>query len=187
MTLLFFGLTVILFLLGVPFGITIGLASIIYLLFADVNPMIIIQQLFTGINNSSLLAIPFFILAGNLMLTGGLAERMINLANHIIGRSIGGLAMVAVLGCVFFAAISGSSIATAAALATLMVPAMVEKGYDKNFSAAIVSTASPLGAIIPPSVTLIVYGSLAGTSISDLYTVGISAGIIVPWKFSATH
>src|SRR5699024_3087769 len=179
MTLLFFALTIILFLLGVPFGITIGLSSIIYILFADVNPVILIQQLFTGINNSSLLAIPFFILAGNLMLTGGLAQRIINLANNIIGKRTGGLAMVAILGCVFFAAISGSSIATAAALATLMIPAMVEKGYDRDFAASVVSTASPLGVIIPPSVTLIVYGSLSGSSISDLYTAGIPAGIII--------
>src|SRR5699024_2517177 len=101
---------------------------------------------------------------------GGLAQRIINLANSIIGRSVGGLAMVAVLGCLFFAAVSGSAIAAAAALATLMVPAMVEKGYDRGFSASIISTASPLGSIIPPSITIIVFGSLAGTSISDLYT-----------------
>src|SRR5699024_6609214 len=120
MTLLFFALTIILFLLGVPFGITIGLSSIISILLVDIYSVIFIHQLFSGINNSSLLAIPFFILAGNLMLTGGLAQRIINLANSIIGRSVGGLAMVAVLGCLFFAAVSGSAIAAAAALATLM-------------------------------------------------------------------
>src|SRR5690625_7092156 len=125
MILLFFGLTIFLFLLGVPFGITIGLSSIIYILFADVNPVILIQQLFTGVNNSSLMAIPFFILAGNLMLTGGLAQRLINFANAIVGRITGGLAIVTVLGCVFFAAIAGSSVATAAVLGTLMIPAMV--------------------------------------------------------------
>ncbi|GAB3062585.1 TRAP transporter large permease [Virgibacillus ainsalahensis] len=179
MVILFFVLTVLLFLLGVPLGFTIGLSSMVYILLADINPMIIIQQLFTGVNNSALMAIPFFILAGNLMLTGGLAQRIINLANSLIGRTTGGLAMVTILGCVFFAAISGSAVATAAALSSLMIPAMVKKGYDKDFAASVVSTASPLGAIIPPSVTLIVYGSLSGSSISDLYTVGIPAGIIV--------
>ena len=179
MILVFFGLTILLFILGVPFGITIGLSSMVYILLADIIPMIMIQQLFTGVNNSSLMAIPFFILAGNLMLTGGLAQRLINFANAIVGRITGGLAIVTVLGCVFFAAIAGSSVATAAALGTLMIPAMVERGYDKKFASAVVSTSSPLGVILPPSVTLIVYGSLAGVSISDLYTVGITAGTII--------
>ncbi|SDH16389.1 C4-dicarboxylate transporter, DctM subunit [Alteribacillus persepolensis] len=179
MVALFFGMTILLFLLGVPLGITIGMSSMLYILFADITPMIVIQRLFTGIDVSSLLAIPFFILAGNLMLTGGLAQRILDLANSVLGRSTGGLALVTVLACMFFAAISGSSIATAAALGTLMIPAMVEKGYDRNFATAVVSTASPMGVIIPPSVTLIIYGSLAGVSISDLYTAGIPAGIIV--------
>ncbi|MFB4162412.1 TRAP transporter large permease [Alteribacillus sp. JSM 102045] len=179
MVVLFFGITILLFLLGVPLGITIGMSSILYIVLADITPMIMIQRLFTGIDVSSLLAIPFFILAGNLMLTGGLAQRILDLANSLIGRSTGGLAMVTVLACMFFAAISGSSIATAAALGTLMIPAMVEKGYDRNFATAVVSTASPMGVIIPPSITLIIYGSLSGASISDLYTAGIPAGIIV--------
>ncbi|WP_181351204.1 TRAP transporter large permease [Thalassobacillus sp. CUG 92003] len=172
-------ITILLFLLGVPLGITIGFSSMIYIMLADITPMIIIQRLFTGIDVSSLMAIPFFILAGNIMLTGGLAQRMIDLANSFIGRSTGGLALVTILGCMFFAAISGSAVATAAALSTLMVPAMVKKGYDHDFAASVVSTASPMGVIIPPSVTLIIYGSLSGSSISDLYTAGIPAGIIV--------
>src|SRR5699024_8274585 len=176
MILVFFGLAILLFILGVPFGVTIGLSSMVYILLADINPMIMIQQLFTGINNSSLMAIPFFILAGNLMLTGGLAQRLINFANAIVGRITGGLAIVTVLGCVFFAESEGSSVATAAALGTLMIPAMTEKSYDKRFASAVVSTSSPLGVIIPPSVTLIVYGSLSRASISKLYTAGITAG-----------
>ncbi|MFZ4451195.1 TRAP transporter large permease [Salibacterium aidingense] len=179
MIVLFFVITVLLFFIGVPLGITIGLSSMIYILLTDITPMIIIQRLFTGIDVSALMAIPFFILAGNLMLTGGLAQRILDLANSIIGRSTGGLAMVTILGCMFFAAISGSSIATAAALGTIMIPAMVDKGYDRDFATSVVSTASPMGVIIPPSITLIIYGSLSGSSISDLYSAGIPAGVIV--------
>lgn len=179
MVALFFALTVILFLLGVPMAITIGLSSIVYILLADITPMIVIQRLFTGADVSALMAIPFFILAGNLMLTGGLAQRILDLANSLIGRMTGGLALVTILGCMFFAAISGSAIATAAALGTLMIPAMVEKGYGRGFATAIVSNASPMGVIIPPSVSLIIYGSLSGASIKDLYIAGVPAGLIV--------
>jgi len=179
MVILFFALTIILFLLGVPMAITIGFSSIVYILLADITPMIVIQRLFTGADVSALMAIPFFILAGNLMLTGGLAQRILDLANSMIGRMTGGLALVTILGCMFFAAISGSAIATAAALGSLMIPAMVNKGYDRGFATAVVSNASPMGVIIPPSISLIIYGSLSGTSISDLYIVGVPAGLIV--------
>ncbi|MBM7714287.1 C4-dicarboxylate transporter DctM subunit [Bacillus thermophilus] len=179
MVAMFFILTVVFFLLGVPMAITIGFSSIIYIIIADITPTIVIQRLFSGVDVSALMAIPFFILAGNLMLTGGLAQRILDLANSIVGKMTGGLALVTILGCMFFAAISGSSIATAAALGTLMIPAMVEKGYDRGFATAIVSTASPMGVIIPPSISLIIYGSLSGASISDLYVAGLPAGLIV--------
>ncbi|BAQ08865.1 C4-dicarboxylate ABC transporter permease [Bacillus sp. OxB-1] len=179
MVVMFFALTIILFLLGVPMAITIGLSSIIYVLLADITPMIVVQRLFTGADVSALMAIPFFILAGNLMLTGGLAQRILDLANSLVGKITGGLALVTILGCMFFAAISGSAIATAAALGTLMIPAMEKKGYNRGFATAIVSNASPMGVIIPPSVSLIIYGSLSGSSIKDLYIVGVPAGLIV--------
>lgn len=179
MVTMFFVLTIIFFLLGVPMAMTIGFSSIIYIVMADITPTIVVQRLFSGVDVSALMAIPFFILAGNLMLTGGLAQRILDLANSIVGRTTGGLALVTILGCMFFAAISGSSIATAAALGTLMIPAMVEKGYDRGFATAIVSNASPMGVIIPPSISLIIYGSLSGSSISDLYLAGLPAGIIV--------
>ncbi|WP_102349698.1 TRAP transporter large permease [Bacillus sp. Marseille-P3661] len=176
---LFFLSAIILFLIGVPMAVTLGVSSIIYILLAGITPEIMVQKLFTGIDVSSLMAIPFFILAGNLMLTGGLAQRILDLANSMIGNRTGGLGMVTILGCMFFAAIAGSSIATAAALGTLMIPAMVNKGYDRNFATAIVGAASPMGVIIPPSITLIIYGSLSGASISKLYQIGIPAGILV--------
>ncbi|WP_223881889.1 TRAP transporter large permease [Niallia endozanthoxylica] len=179
MVTLFFVTTILLFLLGVPMAVTIGISSMLYILFADIPPMVMIQRIYSGVDVSSLMAIPFFILAGNLMLTGGLAQRILDLANSMVGRRTGGLGMVTIIGCMFFAAIAGSSIATAAALGTLMIPAMVQKGYDKNFATAIVASASPMGVIIPPSILFILYGSLSGTSISDLYMAGIPAGIIV--------
>lgn len=175
---LFFVSAIVLLILGVPMAITMGLSSMLYILFSDISPLILIQTLFSGIDISALMAIPFFILAGDLMLTGGLAKRIIDLANSLVGRSVGGLAIVTIIGCMFFAAISGSAIATAAALGTIMIPAMVEKGYDRTFAASIVAAASPMGVIIPPSITFIIYATLSRTSVSDLYAVGIPGGII---------
>jgi C4-dicarboxylate transporter, DctM subunit len=169
----------ILFLLGVPMAVVIGLSSIIYIFLSGIEPMIMIQRLFAGVDVPALMAIPFFVLAGNLMLTGGLADRILNLTNAAVGRRTGSLAIVSILGCMFFAAISGSAIATAAALTSIMVPAMEEKGYDRDFASAVIATASPMGVIIPPSITFIIYGTITGTSISDLYLVGLSSGLLI--------
>ncbi|HLR68265.1 MAG TPA: TRAP transporter large permease [Virgibacillus sp.] len=178
MIILFFGSAILLLFLGVPMAVTLGLSSILYILVSGTPPTIIIQTLFSGVDVSALMAIPFFILAGDLMLTGGLAQRILDLANAMVGKRTGGLAIVTIIGCMFFAAISGSAIATAAALGSIMIPAMVDKGYDRDFASAVVASASPMGVIIPPSITFIIYGTLANTSVSDLYIVGIPGGII---------
>lgn len=175
---IFVGTAVLLLILGVPIAVTVGFSSLIYIFLAGIEPSIAIQRLFAGINMASLMAIPFFILAGDLMNVGGLAKRIIRLATSIIGNVTGSLAIVTILGCMFFAAISGSGVATAAALGSIMVPAMVQKGYDRSFSSAIVAAASPIGVVIPPSISFIIYGVLTSTSISDLYKAGIPAGII---------
>jgi len=175
----FFILTVIFLVLGVPIAITIGASSIAYIFMADIQPMILIQRLFSGVNVASLLAIPFFVLAGDLMNTGGIAKRLVKVANVYVGRFTGGLSIVTIVACMFFAAISGSGIATAAAMGAIMIPEMVNSGYDKTFASSVVASASPIGVIIPPSISFILYGVITGASISDLYLAGIPAGIIM--------
>jgi C4-dicarboxylate transporter DctM subunit len=179
LVLIFFISTAVMLLIGVPISITIGASSLLYILLGGIQQLIAIQKLFAGINAVALLAIPFFILAGDLMNTGGIAKRLVRLANAVIGNMTGGLAIVTVLGCMFFAAISGSGVATAAALGSIMIPAMVDNGYDKVFATSVVASASPIGVIIPPSISFVIYGVLTGTSIADLYLAGIPAGIIV--------
>jgi C4-dicarboxylate transporter DctM subunit len=176
---LFFVIAVIFLAVGLPIAFTIGFSSTIYILLAGITPSIIIQRLFTGVNNTALLAIPFFILAGELMNTGGIARRLVNLANMLVGNLHGSLAMVAVMGCMFFAAISGSGVATAAAIGTILLPEMEKDGYDRGFAASVIATASPIGVIIPPSISFIIYGVLTSTSITDLYLAGIPSGIIM--------
>lgn len=175
----FFISAIVMLIIGVPIGITIGLSSITYILFSGIQPMIIVQKLFSGTDVSALMAIPFFILAGDLMNMGGLASRLVKLANSFIGNKTGGLAIVTILGCMFFAAISGSGVATAAAVGSIMIPEMIKRGYDRDFASAVVATASPIGVIIPPSISFIIYGIMTGTSIADLYLAGIPAGIMV--------
>lgn len=175
----FFVSAIVMLLIGFPIALSIGLASIFYILLNEITPMTIVQKLFTGVDVPSLLAIPMFILVGELMNVGGIANRLLRLANSIVGNVSGGLAMVTILACMLFGAISGSAVATAATFGAMMIPAMIKRGYDPNFSGAVVATASPLGSIIPPSITLILYGVLSNTSIADLYLVGFPAGIMI--------
>lgn len=176
---LFFGVAVLLLILGVPIAVTVGFSSIVFIFANGIQPSIIIQRLFTGIDSTALMAIPMFILAGELMNRGGLARRLVDMANKMIGNVTGGLALITILACMFFAAISGSGVATAAAIGAILIPSMVNAGYDRPFASAVVATASPIGVIIPPSISFVVYGVLAGVSITDLYKAGIPAGIIV--------
>ncbi|MFD1360850.1 TRAP transporter large permease [Lentibacillus salinarum] len=165
--------------LGVPVAITIGLIPIAYILINEIPINIIVQQIISGINVTALLAIPLFILAGDIMGKGGLAKRMIRFASSLVGKVNGGLGIVTIIACMFFAAISGSGVATAAALGSLMIPSMIEKGYDRGLASSIVATASPLGVIIPPSISFIIYSNLTNASVSDLYRAGLPAGLII--------
>lgn len=176
---LFFGVAVLLLILGVPIAVTVGFSSIVFIFANGIQPSIIIQRLFTGIDSTALMAIPMFILAGDLMNRGGLARRLVDMANKMIGNVTGGLALITIVACMFFAAISGSGVATAAAIGAILIPSMVNAGYDRPFASAVVATASPIGVIIPPSISFVIYGVLAGVSITDLYKAGIPAGIIV--------
>lgn len=180
MTILLFSLLAVLFLIGVPIAIALGMsASAIFLMDGNVSLMVIMQRMFNSVDSFPLLAIPFFILAGKLMETGGISRRLIHLANVIFGRIKGGLGIVSIVACAFFAAISGSAAATTAAVGALMIPSMVKRGYDKSFSTAVQAAGGTIGIMIPPSVPLVLYGVAAGVSIGDLFIAGIIPGILV--------
>jgi C4-dicarboxylate transporter DctM subunit len=176
---LFFIVTLALLMLGAPVAIALGLPSAGYILLQNIPSPVVIQKVFGSMDSVALLAIPLFILAGDLMNKGGIAKRMIRLANAVVADTPGGLAIVAIMGCMFFAAISGSGIATAAAMGSIMIPPMLERGYDKGFSSAVIGAASPVGVIIPPSITFVLYGVTTETSITSLYKAGIPAGLII--------
>lgn len=163
---------------GIPIAISIGISVAISLYISDIPAEFITQSAFTALNSFPLLAIPFFILAGSLMETGGLSSRLINFANSLVKSFTGGLALVTIVSCFFFAALSGSSPATVAAIGAIMFPAMVKKGYDPSFSASVAAAGGGLGILIPPSIPLILYGILASVSISDMFLAGIGPGFI---------
>ena len=160
-----------------------GSVAATFLLFNDMDLVIILQRMFAGINKFSLMSIPLFVLAANLMGEGGISKRIINLANAFVGHIPGGLGMTAIVASLFFGAISGSSPATVVAIGALLYPALLEKGYGKGFSAGVITAAGSLGIIIPPSVNMIVYGTVTGASVGTLFMAGFGAGIIYALTF----
>lgn len=174
-----FGLLFIFLTLGVPIASSMGISSLLYMVMNGINPIVVIQKLFAGIDSAAYLAVPFFILAGDLMNSGGIARRIVNLARKAVGNIHGGMGIVAIISCMFFAAISGSGIATAAAIGSVMYAGMMRSGYSRGFGAVIVASASPIGIIIPPSIAFVIYAVLARVSVADLYKVGFPAGFIV--------
>ncbi|PIC76106.1 C4-dicarboxylate ABC transporter permease [Sporosarcina sp. P19] len=170
----------ILLILTVPIGIALGLSAVIALLIDGSIPVeFIIKELTTSTNSFPLLAIPFFILAGEIMGKGGISIRLIAVAESLVGSVTGGLAMTAIVTSMFFAAISGSGPATVAAVGGLMIPAMVKKGYDIKFSTAVIASAGSIGVIIPPSIPMVMYGVSGSVSIGDMFMAGIVPGIMV--------
>lgn len=166
--------------LGVPISFTLGVTALIFLMLLTDLPLgLMIQQLYLGVNSFPLLAIPLFILAGSLMNYGGISRRLINFALSVVGVFKGGIAFVNVIASVFFGAITGTAAAASAAVGQIMIPAMKKKGYDPGFSAATTSAGSSLGIIIPPSVPMILYGSISGISVANLFLTGIPIGIFI--------
>ncbi|RAR61010.1 tripartite ATP-independent transporter DctM subunit [Onishia taeanensis] len=171
---------IILFSLGVPIAISILLASIIGIEFFSRLPLLLVpQQMFVGIDNFPLMAIPFFILAGNLMAAGGISRRLVDLAKAMVGGVQGGLAMTCVLTCMMFAAVSGSSVATTFAIGSILIPAMVKHDYPRPLAASIQASSAELGVLIPPSIPLILYGVSTDTSIGKLFIAGIGPGLLI--------
>lgn len=166
--------------LTVPIAIALGLAGLVTALYStNITVTFLSQSLVTSTDNFALMAIPFFILAGEIMGKGGISTKLFDLANVFVGRYTGGFAMAAIITCMFFAAISGSGPATVAAVGGIMIPAMVAQGYDKKFATAVIVTAGSLGIIIPPSIPMVLFGISSSESIGDLFIGGILPGIFI--------
>lgn len=175
-----FGLFLILLMLSVPIGYAIGMVTLVTMLeFTSMPTLMIAQNSIAGVDSFPLLAIPFFMLAGNLMSGGGIAKRLVDFFECFIGHITGGLGMVTIVVCMFFAAISGSAVATVSAVGAFMIPQMVEHGYSKPFSAALTAAAGTIGVIIPPSVPFVIYGVVSGASITNLFTAGFLPGVLM--------
>lgn len=180
MTLFLFSLFFILLGLGVPIAIALGVATLLAINnFTNVSLVIAPKIMFGAVDSFPLMAIPFFVLAGNVMSSGGISRRLVHFASSLVGTAIGGLAHVSIFASMFFAAISGSSPATTAAIGAVMVPEMNKKGYSNNFSAAVVAAAGTVGVIIPPSIPMVLYAVLAGVSIGKLFLSGFGPGILM--------
>ncbi|QKS72345.1 TRAP transporter large permease [Paenalkalicoccus suaedae] len=172
-------LMIILLFMSTPIFVALGLSSFIAVLFAsDIQPMILIQRLFGGLDQFALMALPFFILAANIMDVGGLSDRILRWSRALVGHVTGGVAMTTQVASMFFGALSGSSPATVIAIGKIMYPELLRGKYPASFSSGLMASAGAVSLIIPPSITLIIFGSVTGVSISSLFMAGIGAGLI---------
>ena len=178
--LILFGCMVLFFAIGVPIGICLIFPCFLMLL---VNPVtsasFLAQSFYTGVASSSMIALPFFMICGNIMDKGGISKRLVNAANNCIGGITGSLGMVTILACMFFGAVSGSAVATVAAIGAIMLPEMVRNGYDKYYATGMCAVAGGLGIIVPPSYPMVVYGITNNESIGDLFIAGLAPAVLV--------
>ena len=178
--LVIFVLLLVLMLTGMPISIALGLTVLTFLFtMTDVPVQAVALKLFTGIEKFEIMAIPFFILAGNFLTHGGVARRMILFATSMVGHWHGGLALAGVLACALFAAVSGSSPATVVAIGSILLPAMVKQGYPKSFGAGVVTTSGALGILIPPSIVMVMYSVSTNTSVGKLFMAGVIPGLML--------
>ncbi|MGL4975541.1 MAG: TRAP transporter large permease [Bosea sp. (in: a-proteobacteria)] len=171
----------VLLLMGVPVAFCLGLASMATVLYLDIPPVVVFQQLSTGMNAFAMLAIPFFIYSGDLMIRGGIADRLIQFAASLVGHLRGGLGQVNVVTCTLFGGISGSAVADASAVGGIMIPQMVKRGYAPDYAVNVTANAAIIALLIPPSHNMIIYSLAAGgtISIADLFTAGIVPGLML--------
>ncbi|MFT9846347.1 TRAP transporter large permease [Aneurinibacillus sp. REN35] len=169
----------VLFLFRIPIAYGIGIVSFIGLAMSGTDFVVIAQKTFSGIDSFALVAIPLFVLAGELMTVGGISKRLIDFASLLVGHLPAGLGMVAVMAAMFFSAISGSAIADAAAIGGILIPAMIAQGYDRRFTSTLIASASTIGPVIPPSIPMILFGVMASVSIGDLFLAGVAPGILM--------
>ncbi|MGM0639488.1 MAG: TRAP transporter large permease subunit, partial [Pseudomonadota bacterium] len=165
--------------LGLPIAFGLGVAAVVMAVLSDIPLSILIEQSIRGVNSFPLLAIPFFILVGEVMSQGGIARRLMELAGALVGSVRGGLGQVAITGSMFFGGISGSAVADTAATGAMMIPSMKQQGYSAPHATAINTVSSVIGIIIPPSIPLILYGIVTETSISRLFIAGIVPGLLI--------
>ncbi|MFS2004776.1 TRAP transporter large permease [Duganella sp. CT11-25] len=182
-----FVLLLALMLTGMPISISLGLTVLTFLFTMTQVPIeSVALKLFTGIEKFEIMAIPFFILAGNFLTHGGVARRMINFASSMVGHWHGGLALAGVLACALFAAVSGSSPATVVAIGSIILPAMVRQGYPKSFGAGVITTSGALGILIPPSIVMVMYSVTTNTSVGKLFMAGVVPGIMLAFFLGLT-
>ncbi len=180
---------------GASIGVGLGLSSAIVLYCVlDMPLVVVVQRMFTSVDSFSFMAVPFFMLAGAFMSEGGVTKRIVDFSMAMVGALAGGLALVVAVAGMFFAALSGSSAATTAAIGSSMIDEMERRGYPRSFAAAVVASGGTVGIVIPPSITMVVYGSIANTSIADLFMAGFVPGIlmgvtmcVVSWVISKKH
>ncbi|KAF1725933.1 TRAP transporter large permease [Pseudoxanthomonas japonensis] len=185
---LLFSLFAILLLVGVPVAYALAAASLATLLYLDLPSIVLVQQISSGTGSASLIAIPLFIFAGEIMLRGGISERLISLAASLVGRLRGGLGQVSILSSLFFGGVSGSAIADVSAVGGTMIPQMVKRGYDRDFAVNVSITAALVALLVPPSHNLILFSAAAGggLSIADLFAAGITPALLMTAVLMAT-
>ncbi len=186
-TAIIFGLLLALMLTGMPISISLGLTVLTFLFTMTQVPIeAVALKLFTGIEKFEIMAIPFFILAGNFLTHGGVAKRMINFATAMVGHFHGGLGLAGVLACALFAAVSGSSPATVVAIGAILLPAMLKQGFPARFGAGVITTSGALGILIPPSIVMVMYSVSTNTSVGQLFMAGVVPGIILATMLGIT-
>jgi C4-dicarboxylate transporter DctM subunit len=185
--LVIFGLLLTLMAVGMPVGVALGLTVLTFMfVFTDTPIMAVALKMFTGIEKFEIMAIPFFILAGNFLTHGGVARRMINFATAMVGHLTGGLGMSAVLACALFAAVSGSSPATVVAIGSILIPAMIKQGFPLRFGAGVVASAGGLGILIPPSIVMVMYAVTTNSSVGALFMAGVVPGLMLAFVLGLT-
>lgn len=165
--------------LGMPFAFAIAISVLAILVLSGIEPMLLPQTMVAGTQSFSLLAIPFFMLAGELMSSGGLSQRLVKVADVFVRHLPGGLGLVVVVAALIFAAVSGSAPATTAAIGSVMIPSMVERGYSRNYATALVVAVGVLAPLIPPSIAFVIWGVIAEQSISKLFLSGVLPGFLM--------
>ncbi|MGK5031946.1 TRAP transporter large permease [Janthinobacterium sp. MDT1-19] len=185
--LIIFVLLLVLMLTGMPISISLGLTVLTFLFTMTSVPIeSVALKIFTGIEKFEIMAIPFFILAGNFLTHGGVARRMINFASSMVGHWHGGLALAGVMACALFAAVSGSSPATVVAIGSIILPAMVKQGYPRGFGAGVITTSGALGILIPPSIVMVMYSVSTNTSVGKLFMAGVIPGMMLAMLLGLT-
>lgn len=165
--------------IGIPIAFSLGIASLSFLTFSGIPLSLLPQRMFTGLDSFPMMAVPFFILAGEMMNSSGITKKIVDFAEIMVGRIRGGLAHASIVSCMFFAGISGSGVADAAAIGSMMIPAMQKKRFDKDFSCAVIAAASVMGPIIPPSIPMVIYSMLASTSVAAMLLGGAIPGVLI--------